>query len=218
VLLESERRLVVGYAQRLRPDGLVVLTAGNLSVRNGELVAITPTGLDYDLLRPELVSVVSLDGQVVEGTLPQSSETPLHMAAYRTLSVRAAVHTHSPYATALATLLNEVPPIHYLFADLGGAVRVAPYATFGTRELADSVSKALAGRNAALLANHGTITVGDSLDRAYGRALLLEWLCALYYRSRLLGEPARLDAGEVDRVAARLRSLSESAGETDITI
>jgi len=211
VLLESERRLVVEYAQRLRPDGLVVLTAGNLSVRDGELVAITPTGLDYDLLRPELVSIVGLDGRVIEGELPPSSETPLHVAAYRNASVRAAVHTHSPYATALSTLVHEVPPIHYLFADLGGSIAVAPYATFGTRELAENVSEALAGRNGALLANHGTMTVGDSLDRAYGRAVLLEWLCALYYRSRLLGEPALLDADEVERVSARLRSLPDPA-------
>jgi L-fuculose-phosphate aldolase len=211
MLLEHERRLVVEHAQRLRPDGLAVLTAGNVSVRRGDVVAITPTGLDYDLLRPELVCVVALDGAVVESERAPSSETPLHLAAYRDRSVGAVVHSHPPYATALATLVDEVPPVHYLFADLGGPVRVAPYATFGTGELAESVTRALVGRNAALLANHGTVTVGDTLERAYGRSVLLEWLCAVYYRARLLGEPRALDPAEIDRVAIRLGSPPESA-------
>lgn len=204
--LQRERELVVEHAQRLRRDGLVVLTAGNVSLRAGDVVAITPAGVDYDVLRPELICLIALDGRVVEAELPASSERPLHLALYRDPEVRGVVHTHSPYATALSTLVDEVPPIHYLFAELGGSVRVAPYATFGSAELAGSVAQALEGRNAALLANHGAVSVGETLERAYDRAVLLESLCALYYRARLLGQPAVLDSDEIVRVAERLQA------------
>ena len=204
--LERERQLVVEYAQRLRRDGLVVLTAGNVSLRAGELVAITPAGVDYDLLRPELICLVDLDGRTIEAKRQPSSERPLHLAVYRNPEVGAVVHTHSPYATTLSTLVDEVPTVHYLFADLGGSVRVAPYATFGSAELAEGVAQALEGRKAALLASHGAVAVADTLERAYDRAVLLESLCALYYRARLLGDPALLDPDEIARVAGRLQS------------
>jgi L-fuculose-phosphate aldolase len=203
--LEHERQLVVDYAQRLRRDRLVVLTAGNVSLRAGELVAITPAGVDYDLLRPDLICLIGLDGSIVEAELPPSSERPLHLAVYRNPQAGAVVHTHSPYATTLATLVDEVPTVHYLFAELGGSLRVAPYATFGSSELAEGVAEALAGRNAALLASHGAVSVGETLEQAYDRAVLLESLCALYYRARLLGDPAVLGSDEIARVAERLQ-------------
>lgn len=204
MLLREERELVARYAKRLCPDGLVVGTSGNVSARAGDLVAITPSSYDYDLLTPELICVLDLEGRVVEAELPPSSEVPMHLAVYRERPVRAIVHTHSPYATVLATLGKEVKPLHYLLAELGGTVRVAPYATYGSGELAESVTAALGDRHAVLLANHGTLTVGDSLASAYARSALLEWLCALQYRAELLGEPTLLAEDEIERVAAKL--------------
>lgn len=204
LLLREEREAVVRYAQQLRPDGLVVGNSGNVSVRAGDLVAITPSSYDYDLLTPELICLLELDGRVVEAELPPSSEVPMHLAVYRDRRVGAVVHTHAPYATVLATLGEEVQPLHYLLAELGGPVRVAPYATYGTPELAAGVTAALRGRNAVLLANHGTLTVGDDLPSAYARSVLLEWLCALQVRVRLLGELRLLPAEEIERVARKL--------------
>ena len=147
MVLGRERRLVVEYAKRLRPDGLVVLTAGNISVRSGDLVAITPASFDYDRLTAERICVCHLDGTVAEGRLAPSSELPMHLAVYRAApEARAVVHTHAAYASALSTVVDELPALHYLIAQLGGPVRVAPYATCGTEELAENVAQALEGR------------------------------------------------------------------------
>jgi L-fuculose-phosphate aldolase len=207
MLLQAERALIVHHAGRLRPDGLVVGTAGNLSVHSGDLVAITPTSVDYDELDPGLICVVGLDGEIVEAERAPSSELPMHLAVYRETDAAAIVHTHAPYATTLATVVEELPTIHYMMAELGGSVRVAPYATFGTGELATSVMDALRGRSAVLLGSHGTLTVGDSLEQAYWRSVLLEWLATLYYRAALLGEPRLIPTGEIELVADRLRAL-----------
>ncbi len=207
MLLEAERALIVRHAARLRPDGLVVGTAGNLSLRVGDHVAVTPTTVDYDEMDPGLICVVGLDGMTVDGELAPSSELPMHLAVYRGTDASAIVHTHSPYATALAAVVDELPALHYLIAELGGPVRVAPYATFGTEELAGSVVAALRGRSAVLLESHGTLAIGGSLQQTYRRSELLEWLAALYFRARLLGEPRLLPTEEIDRVSERLRSL-----------
>ncbi len=207
MLLEAERALIVRYAGLLRPDGLVVGTAGNLSIRAGELVAITPTSVDYDLLDPSLICVVGLDGEIVDAARAPSSELPMHLAVYHSTDAAAIVHTHAPYATTLATVVDELPAIHYVIAELGGPVRVAPYATFGTDELAAGVIDALEGRSAVLLRSHGTLTTGDSLEQAYWRSVLLEWLATLYYRASVLGEPRLIPPDEIDRVADKIRAL-----------
>lgn len=203
-LLLREREAVVAFARRLGPDGLAVGTSGNLSVRSGNRVAITPRGLAYDRLDTASVCIVTLGGEPVVGDLAPSTELPLHLAVYAATGAGAVVHTHSPYATVLAAVVEELPAVHYLVATLGGPVPVAPYATPGSPELAAHVARALAGRSAALLGSHGAVTTGGTLEEAYSRAVLLEWLCALYYRARLLGEPRLVDAGELARVGALL--------------
>lgn len=203
MLLASERSAVAQYAQRLVPDRLVVGTAGNISVRAGDLLAITPSGCPYDRLTPELIAVVDMSGRVHDGTLAPSSELPMHLAVYGMSDARAIVHTHSRFATVLSTHLQEVPAIHYSLAQLGPRVPVAPYATFGTPELAASIAAVLGTSNAALVQNHGALTLGPSLESAYDRAQLLEWLCEVYYRAALLGSPRILSDAEM--AAARER-------------
>ncbi|MGH2717420.1 MAG: class II aldolase/adducin family protein [Actinomycetota bacterium] len=203
-LLLRERQAVVTFAQRLIPDGLAVGTSGNLSARSGDRLAITPRGVGYGDLDAASVCVVSLDGDAVFAPLAPSTELPLHLAVYAATGAAAIVHTHSPYATVLASVVDELPAVHYLFATLGGPVRVAPYATPGSPGLATNVAVALEGRSAVLLGSHGSVTVGNSLEEAYSRSVLLEWLAALYYRARLLGEPRLVDPAELDKVAALL--------------
>lgn len=209
MLLERERTLLVRYARRLRPDGLAVATAGNLSLRVRGLTAITPTSVGYDDLDPGEIAVVNEIGVPVDGTRRPSSELPMHLAAYEATGAGAVVHTHSPFATALATAGLALPPVHYLAADLGGWVRVAPYATFGSDELAESVAATLAGRTAVLLERHGALTVGETLEQAYDRALVLEWLAGVYVRASALGTPVALDDSEVERVSERLEELRD---------
>lgn len=207
MLLAEARAEVVRHARRLRPDGLVVGTAGNLSVRHGELLAVTPSGVDYDELTAELIGVHRLDGSAVEAVLPPSSELPFHLAAYRATGAGAVVHTHSAAATAAACLdgLSELPPVHYYTVLFGGPVQIAPYATYGSEELAAGVADALAGgRRGCLLANHGAVTVGESLAEAYGLAQQLEWLSDVYLRTRAAGLPRTLDSRQLEQAAEKL--------------
>ncbi|MCP2302666.1 class II aldolase/adducin family protein [Actinokineospora globicatena] len=208
MMLRSLREQVASHARALAEAGLVLGTAGNLSARQGDLVAVTPTGARLADLRAEHVTVVDQDGGVVEGTLAPTSELDLHLGVYRRFRAGAVVHTHAPMATALSLVVDELPCVHYQLVELGGTVPVAPYRTFGTTELADAVLEALEGRTAALMANHGGITFGADLATAAHRALLLEWGCELYWRASLLGKPRTLDRAEradYERQVARLR-------------
>jgi L-fuculose-phosphate aldolase len=192
---------VAAAARRLAADGLVRGTSGNVSAREGERIAITPTGAALAELRPEQVTVVDLDGHVVEGDLAPTSEADLHLGVYRRYGAGAVVHTHAPVATALSCVLEgELPCVHYEMLALGGSVRIAPYETFGTPELAESVLDALDGRSAALMANHGVVTLGADLDAALEATRLLEWAATIYWRAAAVGEPRVLDAEQQQAV------------------
>jgi L-fuculose-phosphate aldolase len=134
----------------------------------------------------------------------------MHTSVYRHTDAGAVVHTHPLYCTALSVLLDEVPPVHYMLALLGGPVRVAPYARFGSPELAENSVRAMEGRYGALLQNHGATTYGDTLAKAYTRSIYLEWVCKLYHQARLLGEPNLLSAEEIDGVAEVLGSYGQT--------
>lgn len=187
------RASVAECARALAEAGLLIGTAGNVSAREGDLVAVTATGVVLGRCSVDDVTVVDLGGDVVEGRLAPTSELALHLAVYDARPAdRAMVHTHAPFATALACVLDELPVLHYQQLALGGAIRVASYATFGTDELAASVGAALEGRSAALMANHGSVAVGATLQKAVEGALLLEWLCQLHHRASALGAPRTL--------------------------
>jgi L-fuculose-phosphate aldolase len=210
MLLVTERAQLVEFSHRMQADDLTVGTSGNLSIRSGDHVAITPSGTAYETLTPESICVISLDGDVLEGDMEPSSEVPMHTLVYQHTDAAAVVHTHPVYASTLSALIGELPPIHYMIALLGGPVRVAPYATYGSRELAENSVSAMAGRYGAILQNHGATTYGDSLPKAYTRSIYLEWLCRMYYQARLLGEPNLLAEDEIERVAKKLESYGQA--------
>jgi L-fuculose-phosphate aldolase len=192
-LLEEERGQVAEASRRLAAEGLVIGTAGNVSARRGDRVAITPTGASLAELEPDQVTVIDLDGDVIEGDLVPTSEVGLHLGVYSRFETGAVVHTHSPMATAIACVRDELPCVHYSMLLLGGAVPVAPYATFGTPELAESVLAALEGRTAALMANHGAIVHAADVAGAVELARLLEWACDVYWHAAALGTPRLID-------------------------
>ncbi|PHQ48673.1 fuculose phosphate aldolase [Streptomyces cinnamoneus] len=171
---------LVASARRTTAEGLVVGTSGNVSARVGDVVLVTPSGVPYDRLGPGDAVGVDLDGRQVLGELVPTSELPMHLAVYRSTDAAAIVHTHAVHATAVSTLVDEVPLIHYMAAALGGPVRVAPYALYGSEELAAHMLAALDGRTGCLLRNHGTLTYGTTLDQAYDRTAQLEWMCRVW--------------------------------------
>jgi L-fuculose-phosphate aldolase len=208
--MDAARRALSDGARAVADSGLVVGSAGNVSVRVGEDMLITPRRFGLGAVEPEdCVRVRLHDGAVVEARdgIDPSSETPLHRAVYAAGDAGAVVHTHSLYATVLSTLVDEIPPVHYGTIAFGGRVRVARYATFGTDELAGSVAEALEGRRAALLANHGAVALADSVGRAVDLAIELEWLASVAYHATLAGQPKLLDDTELQRVAERARTL-----------
>jgi L-fuculose-phosphate aldolase len=210
MILEDIRAQVADTCRALRRNGLVVGTAGNVSVRVGDLVVISPSGVDYDLITPDLVGVHRFDGTPVDAPLKASSEFPLHLAVYARTDASAIVHTHASASTTLSTVLDEIPASHYYTALFGGLVRVAPYATFGTPELAENVAAALEGRTAALMGNHGAITIGDTLDKAFARVEYLEYVCDIQIRALSTGLPIRtLAAEEVTNVVGLLGSYGQ---------
>lgn len=210
MLLGEVRREIVETCRSLAAAGLLPGTSGNVSVRAGDRVAVTPSGLDYSELTPELVGVHALDGTPIDAPLEPTSELPLHLAVYAAKETSAVVHTHSTAATVLSTLVDELPPIHYMVALFGGPVRVTPYATYGTEELAETTVRGLGESTACILGNHGTVTIGADLRAARTGSEYLEWLSELYLRAVGAGTPRLLDAEEIARVAERLSGYGQS--------
>jgi L-fuculose-phosphate aldolase len=199
--LDEKREQVAAASRRLAAEGLTPGTAGNVSARHDELVAISPTGAVLADLQTEDVSVVDLDGAQVDGPYAPTSELGLHLGVYRRYEAGAVVHTHAPMATAIACVLREeLPCVHYQMLMLGGSVRIAPYRTFGTEALAEGVLQALEGHTAALMANHGALTYAGDMGGAVDNMLLLEWACSVYWHAAALGKPRVLGREQLDAV------------------
>jgi len=203
--LQAAREQLVSYCGRLIADGLAVGAAGNMSVRVGDVVAITPSGVPYDAMTPSDVCVVTLTGEEVEAQETPSSELPMHLAVYASTTAAAVVHTHSAEVIALSATHDELPAVHYAIARLGGPVRVAEYTRFGSADLAAAAVKTLSGRSAAILQNHGAVCYGRTLIEAYDRALLLEWLARVFRLACSYGQPRILTQAELDEVSAESR-------------
>ena len=201
---------IVRVAQSLNRTGLNQGTSGNDSARSGMRSSdfwITPTALPYDALTPADLVLVTSDGRF-EGRRAPSSEWQMHAAVYAARAdLGAIVHAHSPYCTALACLRRDIPAFHYMVAVAGGSnIRCAPYATFGTTELGALAVRALEGRRACLLANHGLLCAGDTPEAALALAIEVEALAAQYHHALQIGTPALLDEAEMQRVLARFES------------
>ena len=189
LLLAAEREAVASASRHLAETRLVIGTAGNVSARQGDLIAVTPTGSNLGELTPEMITVIDLEGQIVDGDLAPTSEVPLHTGIYAGTNALAVTHAHAMASTALSCTHDEMPALHYSCLELGGAPRTAAYATFGSQELADNVLEALKGRNAAMMQNHGSVAYGPNMPAAVHSLELLEWLAELYWRSSSMGTP-----------------------------
>lgn len=204
---EVERRAIAETGRRLEAEGLLAITAGNLSTRLGpNLIAISPSAIPYARTEAEDVVVTDLDGTVVDGDRRPSSEIPFHTAVYRARpDVGGVVHTHSPFATVLAIMRRPIPAVHYVIASFGvDEIPVVQYETYGTTDLAEKIAEiAASGANGALLANHGAVAFGVTLDKAAEHASLLEFLATAYYRALVAGAPTLLPTDELDRVRRR---------------
>lgn len=211
-MLERWREEVAQACRALAAAGLVSGTTGNLSARDGEAIAVTPTGGRLAGMTAEAVTVVDRAGNLLDGGLAPTSELGLHLGIYDRYDAGAVVHTHAPVATALSCVLDELPFVHYEMLLLGGPVRVAPYHTFGTPELASAVLTALEGRTAALMSNHGAVSHGADVAGALRATEVLEWACALWHRASAHGTPRVLDEADRRAVAGAIAELGY--GET----
>lgn len=214
MLMEQARQDIIDYCLRMTADELTLGTSGNISVRDGDQMAITPSGVDYDKLSPEMICVLDMQGRLVEGDLKPSTEVPMHQLIYDQTDATAVIHTHPLYGTALGLIADETPVVHYMLASCGGPVRVAEYATFGSAELASNVRMAMTDRTAVLLRNHGATCWGTSLKDAYTKASYLEWCCKLYLTAAQVGRPRFLNADQFDEVLAKLGQYGKQPSTT----
>lgn len=211
VLLEDERKQVAQTALELLKTRLIVNTSGNASQRIGDLVAITPSARDYNSLGASDICLVDLEGNMVDGKWLPSSELQLHLALYNAnADCQAVVHTHSVHATAASMLTDKLPAIHYQMSDLGGSIPVAPYETFGSMELVDSVLKTIPGYSAVLMANHGSISYGPNLSKALSRSVLLEWCAEVWMKAKMVGDPKVLSETQLKDAMAQMKHYAAS--------
>jgi L-fuculose-phosphate aldolase len=204
------REGVIATALGMNAVGLNRGKSGNVSVRIDAGFLVTPTGLAYESMRPDDIVAVAHDGRARGSRLP-SSEWRFHRDIYAARAeVAAIVHAHSPFATTLACLGRDIPAFHYMIAVAGGNdIRCAPYATFGTQELSDRALRALEGRKACLLANHGMIAVGATLADALALAVEVEALAEQYWRALQIGEPMLLPDAEMAVVLEKFRTYGQ---------
>lgn len=201
-MFETEREQIAVQCRRLAAAGYVERASGNMSVRAGDHIVATAAGTELASITADEVVVCGLDGALIAGDRAPTSEIAMHVAIYRGESAGAIVHTHAPFATALACVVDLVPAVHYEMVALGGAVPVVVYSTAGGAELAAATARSLADRRAALLANHGAVTTGADLGEAVAHMELLEWSCALYWRACQLGAPRTLRDEQLEAFAA----------------
>jgi L-fuculose-phosphate aldolase len=215
---DEVRAEIVRVARLLRARGLAIGTSGNVGARLADgRIAITPSTMDYDEMTPDDVVIVEADGSPSEGRRRPSSELRIHIEVFAARpDARAIVHTHSPFASAFAAARRSVPAVHYVLALLVGpgrdTIRVAPYATFGTAELARNVVMTLGDDQAVLLANHGAVAVAGTLAGALGRAERVEELATIAWRAEQIGGATLLDADELDRVRDQMARFPRQRG------
>ncbi len=212
MLLMNEREQVVRYCLRLIEVGLTNGTSGNISIFNRDkgLIAISPTGVRYDKMTAADVSVCDLEGNLIKGKKP-SSELEMHSLFYRRRTdINAVVHAHTVFATTVACLRQDLPAVDYMIAIAGGKdVKCAEYATYGTDELAENCFKAMDGRKAVLLANHGLTCGADDIKNAINIATQVEYCAELYIRASAIGKPVILPDDEMEAMVEKFQSYGQ---------
>ncbi|MEA1932483.1 class II aldolase/adducin family protein [Halohasta litorea] len=209
--LQEERTAVSDLGRQMLDQGLTTGTGGNISARNGDRVAISPSGMPYDEIDPEDVPIVDLNGNHLEGDRKPSSEFRMHTDVIRERDdVGGVVHTHSPYASTFASLGEPIPASHYLIAFIGNKIPVAPYETYGTAELAEAALDALGEEyNACLLEQHGVLAVGDSVEAAFEVALMVEYCARIHYQAVSIGEPNIVPDEEIETLLDRFEDYGQ---------
>ena len=215
--LAPARRALLSAAQRMSAEGLSRGTSGNLSVRLARGFLITPSGMAYDAMRPSDLVACAPDG-TPRGTRTPSSEWRLHRDVYAAREdVVAIVHAHPTFATTLACLHRPIAAVHYQLATAGvPEVRCAPYATFGTEALSRVTVETLGAANACLMANHGLIAVGGSLEEALKVARDVEWVAELTCRAGSLGRPKVLARAELEQVIEKFATYGQPRGRKKV--
>lgn len=207
--IKEIRGKVIEISLKMLKDGLTNGTAGNISIFNRmeNLVAISPTGIPYDILNEEDISIVDLQGNLIDGKKP-SSELEMHLIFYRNRKdINAVIHGHTKYATAISCLQKSLPAIDYMIAVTGDKeVRCAKYASYGTEELAKNCFKTMKNSRACLLANHGVTTIGENIDIAYSVLAQVEYIANLYILASSIGEPVVLDEKEIFQMVERFKN------------
>ncbi|MEA2116795.1 MAG: class II aldolase/adducin family protein [Thermodesulfobacteriota bacterium] len=200
----TRRRDLIAIARSMNEIGLNQGASGNVSVRHGDAILITPSGLSYERCTPEDMVRLAMDG-TAEGIRKPSSEWHLHLDIYETRPEAGAVlHAHSPWCTTLACLDREIPPFHYMVAMAGGdTIRCAPYAQFGSKELSNNVTAALKRRTACLMSHHGMVCYAENLEKVLDLAIEVENLARVYCQALQLGKPSLLDGDQMNEVLAK---------------
>lgn len=209
MLLIEERKQVFDYSKRMLTSNLVKGSGGNISLTDAKktMMAVTPSGVPYDILTSEDIVIVDLEGNKIEGDLNPTSEIAFHLALQNLRpEIHAVVHTHSVHASAVASLGWELPPVHYLIGYAGKRVPLAPYSTFGSQGLSDNIISVIGESNAVLLANHGLVCVGMDLDKAYITAEIIEYVAQIYLLTKSVGNPVILDEKQMEAVLARFEN------------
>jgi L-fuculose-phosphate aldolase len=208
--MTDHRTAILTACRHLSATGLMPARSGNISVRSGDGMLLTPSGLAYGRMTAGDIVPTRLDG-TWDGPLKPSSEWRLHADIYRRFAqAGAVVHTHSPYATAFSCQRRDLPAFHYMIAVAGGdTIRCAAYALFGTQALSDAMLAALDNRRACLLANHGQIVFHESLDKAVELAEEVETLCRQYALAQAFGPPVILDTDDMAQVTAAFATYGQ---------
>ena len=214
MILQDEREQVVEYGKKMIELGITVGTFGNVSCYNPKenLMAISPSGMDYFKTKPEDIVVLTPDGEKVDGDRKPSSEYDMHRIFYqRRPGINAVIHTHSVYATTLACLHWPIEPIHYIIAYAGADVPCIPYVQFGTYELAEAAYEAMGDdHNACLLGNHGLLSCGPTLSYTLDVAQQIEFLAQLYYNTKMAGGGVNLKDKDLEVVLGQFGSYRQA--------
>jgi len=210
--MKVERQQIIDYCQKIAEKKLTPGTSGNISILNKEkeLIAISPSGIDYFSLKPQDIVLLNLNGDVIDGRRKPSSEKEMHIELYRNRKdINTVIHTHSIFSTIFACLRKPIPPVHYIIGIAGKEIPCCDYATFGTRELAKKAVTSLKNNNSVLLANHGLLVVGNGIENTFNILENVEYTAEIYYRTLSIGDPIILSQKEMQLILEKFKSYGQ---------